>query len=114
MTPASTEKLPRYSSTSRKLQLLNRKANQSHPHSKATNGIAQRCFTRALSSCHRSGRFLRSYLSIPILSQDRIENPALRANMAHHPMRHSSHEYLDLRVKISTSHIFFVGFKIAR
>jgi hypothetical protein len=29
-------------------------------------------------------------------------------------MRHSSHEYLDLRVKISTSHIFFVGFKIAR
>src|ERR1700732_5591711 len=60
MTATSTEKLLRYSRTSKKLQLLSRNATHSDIHSNATNGIAQRCFTRLRRTCQLAGRLLAS------------------------------------------------------
>src|ERR1700744_4539601 len=58
MTATRTEKRPRYSRTSRKLQRLRKNATQSHTHSNAMNGISQRRFNRSVRLLQLAGRSL--------------------------------------------------------
>src|ERR1700677_3154679 len=91
MTATSTEKLPRYSRTSRKLQLLRANATHSDIHSNARNGITQRCFTRLRRVCQLAGRFLASCTII---------DPSLRP-VVHLTLR------VSLRLPVSISYISF-------
>src|SRR5580692_1982887 len=58
MTATSTENVPRYSSTSRNDQLLNRKAPHSDTHSRAMNGISHAAPAPCLRVFHGAGRVL--------------------------------------------------------